>query len=94
MVEGILVVNLDPPYIGFVSKNSAKSPKSPSESKRLKGSLKSCSSEELRQMLIELGAITQQQHWPPKDCTMRVPGSYPSALLEKMGLAMEAGSGS
>lgn len=86
MVEGILVVNLDPPYIGFVKKESMAG----AESKRLRGALKNCTANELRQLLIELGAITDKQQWPPRDCTMRVPGTYPAAILAKMGLAVES----
>ena len=82
MVEGILVVNLDPPYVGFVQKES----KTPGDNKRLKGSLKTCTVPELRQMLLDLGAITPQQPWPPRDCTISLPGSYSAAVLAKVGL--------
>jgi hypothetical protein len=77
MVEGILVVNLDPPYVGFVQKN---------DKSKMRGKLKNCTVPELRQMLLDLGAISPQQQWPPKDCTIRLPGKYSSAALEKLGL--------
>lgn len=80
MVEGILVVNLDPPYIGFVQKQDK------SQGKRLAGALKNCTANEIRQTLLELGAITPQQQWPPRECTIRVPGSYSLAVLAKLGL--------
>jgi hypothetical protein len=82
MVEGILLVNLDPPYVGFVVQQT----KAPGENKRLRGALKNCSLIELRAMLLELGAITPQQQWPPGDTSLQVPGSYSAATLERMGL--------
>jgi hypothetical protein len=82
MVEGILVVNLDPPYVGFVQNDD----KQASDHKRLRGALRNCTLPELRQMLLELGAISPQQQWPPRDCTIRVPGSFSAATLAKVGL--------
>lgn len=78
MVEGILVVNLDPPYLGF---------EDASDTKHARGALKNCSSlTELRQMLIELGVISAQQPWPPRDCAIRVSGSFSQTTLNKLGL--------
>jgi hypothetical protein len=82
MVEGILVVNLDPPYVGFVVQQQNKQA---GENKRLHGALKNCTLNELRQMLLELGAISPQQQWPD-DCPVHFPGSYSEAALEKIGL--------
>jgi len=83
MVEGILVVNLDPPYVGFVSQQGEVA----GENKRMRGALKNCTLAELRQTLLELGAISAQQQWPPQDCTIRVPGSYSDDALARVGLA-------
>ncbi|MBX9689490.1 MAG: hypothetical protein K2X27_22460 [Candidatus Obscuribacterales bacterium] len=81
MVEGILLVNLDPPYVSFVEKAAGLS-----DGKRMRGALRNCTVSEMRQMLLDLGAITPQQHWPLKDCTISLPVSYSSATLHKLGL--------
>jgi len=83
MVEGILVVNLDPPYVGFVQKQDKQG------DKKMRGALKNCSLQELRQTLLELGAITPQQQWPPRDCTIRFPGVFSSEALHRVGLNAE-----
>lgn len=80
MVDGILVVNLDPPYVGFVQNEK------PGDNRRKFGTMKDCTLSELRATLIELGAITSQQQWPPKDCAIRVPGTFSDAALIKAGL--------
>lgn len=89
MLEGILVVNLDPPYVGFVKKHGNQS----GDDKRMHGSLRNCSLPELRQMLIELGAISPQQQWPPRDYMIRLPGSFSEATLAKIGLDTGSSSG-
>lgn len=82
MVEGTLVVNLDPPYVSFVEHGA----KTGAELRRRKTAFNHCTIQELRMMLIELGAIVPYQHWPPKDCMMRLPGSYSKDTLDKLGL--------
>ncbi len=82
MVEGILVVNLDPPYVGFVQNENK-----PGDTRKKRGSVKNCSLSELRLTLIELGAISPNQQWPPRDCAIRVPGSFSDDALAKAGLA-------
>lgn len=82
MVEGILVVNLDPPYVGFVQNE-----KKPGDGRKMRGAVKNCSLIELRQTLIELGAISANQQWPPRDCAIRVPGTFSDDALAKAGLA-------
>lgn len=83
MIEGILVINLDPPYMGFFEKDDAK----------LAGDLPSrmlwrdCSLYELRDLLIDLEAITAPQAWPPRECILRLPVLLPRAKLVKHGLA-------
>lgn len=83
MVEGTLVVNLDPPYVSFVEHEAAKAGV---EKRRRSTAFKHCTIQELRLMLIELGAIVPHQHWPPRDCMVRLPGSYSQATLDKLGL--------
>ncbi|MBX9570638.1 MAG: hypothetical protein K2X77_17230 [Candidatus Obscuribacterales bacterium] len=83
MVEGTLVVNLDPPYVSFVEHEGVKTG---AERRRRATAFKHCTIQELRMMLIDLGAIVPYQHWPPRDCMMRLPGTYSQATLDKLGL--------
>jgi hypothetical protein len=87
MVEGILVVNLDPPYLGFVFPQK----QSGCETKRWRGALKNCSEGELKQMLLDLKAISPSCQWPPAASTVQVPGNYPEAVLARIGLESPAG---
>lgn len=73
MVQGTLSVNLEPPYIGLKAEHAR-------EIRR------SCTVEEIKKILLALKIITPQQHWPPKDCVMRLPGQFPGAVLARFGL--------
>ncbi len=85
MVEGILVVNLDPPYLGFVQKLK----KDPGLKKFPQASFKNCTLKEVHDVLLDLGVISTQQHWPPRDCMIRIPTSLPASTLKKYGLQEE-----
>lgn len=88
MVEGTLVVNLDPPYVSFVERNGEGT--TPSPDRKRNTLTKQCTIQELRNMLIDLGAILPYQQWPPRDCMMRLPGSFSQATLRKLGLEKQS----
>lgn len=59
MIQGILVINLDPPYVGF-SQNSA-----------LHGTAiagvdtwRHCTIDQIKNQVIDLNALTPLQQWP------------------------------
>ena len=76
MIEGILTVNLDPPYCGFHSHETGFSYLRSAE----------CTVEEIRAILIELGAISPSQHWPMQECFVRLTGTFSEVQLAKLGL--------
>jgi hypothetical protein len=73
MIEGKLVVNLNPPYMGFTSEKHGEQ-------------WKNCTVNEVRSLLVELEAIIPQVQWPPRDYTVRISGQFPQQKLEKFGL--------
>lgn len=82
MVEGILVVNLDPPYVSFVEQQDKTGT---DQRKRKPAAVRHCTIQELRLMLLELGAIVPYQQWPPREYTIHMPGTYSQATLDKLG---------
>jgi hypothetical protein len=77
MLDGTLIVTFDPPSIGFLIE---------SEFGRKRGRWRHCSMDEIRAFLAELEEISLDQQWPPRECTLRMPGNYPKKTLEKFGL--------
>lgn len=73
MVNGILAINLDPPYASFSSEHSH--------------CLKNCTVEELRALLIDLQSLKPQQSWPPREYVLRLPGNFARETLVKFGLS-------
>ncbi|HEY9772645.1 MAG TPA: hypothetical protein V6C81_02425 [Planktothrix sp.] len=73
MIKGTLVVNLNPPYIGFTSQQDGEQ-------------WKHCTVNDVKSLLVELDAIFPQVQWPPRDCMIRVQGDFPSQKLAKFGL--------
>jgi hypothetical protein len=76
MIEGILTVNLDPPYCSFHSHETGFSYLRSAE----------CTVEEIRVILIELGAISSSQHWPMQECFVRLTGTFSEVQLTNLGL--------
>ncbi|HEY9683071.1 MAG TPA: hypothetical protein V6C86_15950 [Oculatellaceae cyanobacterium] len=75
MTEGVLIINLEPAYIRF----------SPSARSKIQISSPTplhCSVEHIREVLIELDAITPEQDLP-RDCFMRIPIKLSAAILRK-----------
>jgi len=82
MIEGMLVINLEPPYIGFSeSSDAAAGSGSPSYEWR------HCSQDDIRDLLIELGVISTTQSWPPRECLLRLTLPVPKKALKRLGLA-------
>ena len=75
MINGTLTVNLDPPYLCFQVADEGRS-----------GScLRECSTEEIRRMLIALGAH-RSGHWPVSECIIRSKGQFSIKLLRDFKL--------
>lgn len=72
MIDGILVINLDPPYAGFSSKYSR--------------CIRHCTVDELCVFLNDLGHLAPGQSWPPREYILRLPGSFSKDALAKFGL--------
>lgn len=73
MIEGLLQINLDPPYMAFHSLNNDSCGKS-------------CTVEDVRVLLVDLNAIPPGQHWPLREFTMRLAGRFANETLQKFGL--------
>ncbi len=80
MIEGTLIVNFDPPFIGFSSPKATKAEIEGSQLRRY------CSLEEIRLLLIDLDCISEYQAWPPRELILRLPVNLPKKVLEKLNL--------
>lgn len=78
MLEGHLIVNFEPAYIGFAPVKNAVNVYSLRR--------RYCSIEEIRTLLLDLDVITPAQNWPPRELILRLPVSISSSVLEKMQL--------
>lgn len=82
MIEGTLVINLDPPYMGFLPKSSSQFSHYMDADTWC-----NCTLEQIKSLLIDLDVITPAQHWPPRECILRLPVVLPRERLAKHGLA-------
>lgn len=78
MIQGVLIVNFEPAYIGFTPSNA--------EGGATKLRRRYCSLEEIRSLLIEMDVIHESQSWPPSDLILRLPVKMPRELLRKFAL--------
>lgn len=76
-MQGNLTVNLDPAYIGFVSGKNVRR-------------FRYCSTNELRDLLVDLKIMAPFQLLPNKECIIRLDGDFPLEVLAKFGLARPA----
>jgi hypothetical protein len=76
MIEGILTVNLEPPYLSFQSTAGLAG----------EDSLRNCTTEEIRSALAEFCAIEYCQNWPLKECIVRIQGNFCREKLVSFGL--------
>lgn len=81
MIEGILLINLDPPYIAF-----SQAPQSSQNSDSKIDEWRPCSVDEIRQLLIELDAILPHHPWPPQEIVLRLPITLPKSELARLSL--------
>ncbi|MBS2009228.1 MAG: hypothetical protein JST01_19395 [Cyanobacteria bacterium SZAS TMP-1] len=81
MIEGTLQINLDPPYIAF-----SELPKESLDPAAKMTIVRPSSVEEIRELLLELGAITPDQAWPPRECILRFPVALSRANLRRFNL--------
>lgn len=80
MIEGTLIVNFEPPYIGFSM------PREIGQKPLVNDLWRYCSKEEIRDLLIELDVISANQAWPPRDLILRLPVNLPRKVLENLNL--------
>lgn len=73
MISGILTINVDPPYMAFLTQEKSHC-------------LKHCTLDELRQLLLELKAFNPEQNWPPSEYILRLPGHFAQKTLRRFGL--------
>lgn len=71
MVEGVLTINLEPPYISFHSSQAEL------------GCSRSCTQEEIRDILSDMDA----RQWPLKDCLIRLSTNFSEARLASLRLS-------
>ncbi len=84
MIHGILSINLDPPYVGFSQDlNGIDQSDGGMEMSHMS------STEEIRNLLLHLNAITPDQIWPLEECIIRIPLTLPIATLKRFGLSNE-----
>ncbi len=76
MLKGVLIINLEPSYIGF------KHAEGPSN-------FRDCSYDEIKELLIELGVLETHNSWPLREFILRVPGEYSLSTLRRFGLACD-----
>ena len=78
MIQGVLIVNFEPAYIGFTPYTAD------GGATQLKR--RYCSLEEIRSLLIGMDVIHESQSWPPRDLILRLPVKMPRELLRKFAL--------
>jgi len=76
MIDGTLMINLNPPWAGFSSESDKIS--------------KNFTVDELRALLIELGGLLPEQVWPPGEYMLNMPGRFSRDTLTKFGLIKAA----
>ncbi|MBX9687683.1 MAG: hypothetical protein K2X27_13330 [Candidatus Obscuribacterales bacterium] len=65
MSTAVLIVNLDPPYLGIARSDEGQTGKIES--------WHSCSLEDIRNLLLDLNAISLETHWPLNELILRIP---------------------
>ncbi len=76
MLHGVLIVNLEPSYIGFKQSDSP-------------CLWRSCSQDEIKELLIELG-LEVENRWPLQEFIMRLPGEFSLSTLKRHFLMPES----
>lgn len=76
MIDGLLVINLDPPYAAFRTERDVEH-------------WKDCTTDELRDFLIAIEALSPDQTWPPREYVLRVFGKFDAKTLAILGICIE-----
>lgn len=78
MIDGILIINLEPTYIGFSRKPTGVA---------ARHSLRYCSKNEIKQLLMKLEVLPEEEsHWEPEECFAVLPCNLSEERLTEMGL--------
>lgn len=72
-MQGNLVLNLEPAYMGFQSDTQVRS-------------LKYCTSSEIRDLLVDLKLLLPEQALPKEDCIIKLSGNFSLDVLMNHGL--------
>ena len=78
MLEGMLFINFDPPYIAF----------SPEDRGQKAQCVRYCSKEDIHSLLLDLGLLQPTQHWAPRECQALFFASLSNSTLLKYGLGL------
>ncbi|MBX9770767.1 MAG: hypothetical protein K2X29_05320 [Candidatus Obscuribacterales bacterium] len=81
MIRGILTINLDPPYVGFLPDPHIQ----PASSLPIH-SWHHCTVDEIRNLLMDAEAISPEHSWPPRECILHLPIVLSKTTLAKHGL--------
>jgi hypothetical protein len=81
MIQGVLTVNLDPAYVGFLQ-----GPGPLVTAADRIDAWHYCSVDDIRNLLIELGAIMPGESWSPRELILRLPVQLSESALERLGL--------
>lgn len=76
MLKGVLIVNLNPPYIGF----------KPVDSPSI---VRNCTTAEIKELLVDLKIMESDSPWPLKEFILRLPGEYSRSMLTKYDLTYD-----
>lgn len=77
MLHGVLIVNLEPSYIGFKQSDSP-------------CLWRSCTQDEIKDLLIELGLVEVESRWPLQEFILRLPGEFSQSTLKRHFLISES----
>lgn len=73
-MEGTLFLNLEPPYMSF-------------EGSKCSRRLRYCTAEEIRQLLVDLHALSPRSPLPNTEYMARIKGTFPQEILSSYGLS-------
>jgi len=84
MIEGTLLVNLDPPFMAFQPRRCGQSI---DRAVDIETEIRcDCTQAQIKDFLVELEVISVTQAWPPRECIMRLATKLPVRILLKHGL--------
>ncbi len=72
-MEGTLVLNLEPPYMGFEANKSSRQ-------------FRNCTTEEIRRLLVDLKVLAPYDYLPNTECMVNIKGTFPAEILSSYGL--------